>query len=31
MGTADLPRPELAPDGDDWVVVIRRTLPQTPQ
>ena len=31
MGTADLPRPELAPHGDDWVVVIRRTLPQTPQ
>jgi len=31
MNAADLPRPELTPDGDDWVVVIRRTLPQTPQ
>jgi uncharacterized protein YndB with AHSA1/START domain len=31
MSAADLPRPELTPDGDDWVVVIRRTLPQTPQ
>jgi uncharacterized protein YndB with AHSA1/START domain len=31
MSTADLPQPELAPAGDDWVVVIRRSLPQTPQ
>jgi uncharacterized protein YndB with AHSA1/START domain len=31
MSTADLPQPELAPDGDDWVVVIRRNLPQTPE
>ncbi|MET0863200.1 MAG: SRPBCC domain-containing protein [Nakamurella sp.] len=31
MTPADLPRPELQPDGDNWVVVIERTLAHPPE